>query len=307
MLYNKDMTSIQLIKGSDGSGNAAVATVQSTRSTGATTIVVDTVAGINTTGFAGSMGTPHTFTDPITSETITVISEATAVDFIGHVDGSNLEIDTIAPGYTDAGSAVGDIVIIRPTTQYADNIADVLEVEHNNDGTLKTDSVVTAKIKDANVTYAKVANGIPVQVVNTLSGAVATGSTTIPSDDTKPQITEGDEYMTLAITPKSATNVLVIEVIAFVSYSAAVSVNGAIFQDSTADALAAGAIRNTVGTEMNMLVVRHTMAAGTTSATTFRFRAGGDSAGTLTFNGSGGARRFGGITCSSMVITEYKA
>jgi len=73
------------------------------------------VQGINDT-FCASMGTPHTFVDPVTSETITVISEATAVDFIGHVDGANLEIDTIAPGYTDAGSAVGDIIIIKPTT-----------------------------------------------------------------------------------------------------------------------------------------------------------------------------------------------
>src|SRR4051812_15645158 len=110
------MASIQLIKGSNGSGNANLATIQSSRSPGALTIIVDTVLDINPGGFAGTMGTPHTFTDPVTSETITVISEATAVDFTGHVDGSNLEIDDIAPGYTDGGSDVGDIVIIRPTT-----------------------------------------------------------------------------------------------------------------------------------------------------------------------------------------------
>jgi len=132
------MASIENIKASDGSGNANVATVQNTRSPGSSTIIVDTVLGINVVGFEGSMGTPHTFTDPITSETITVISEATCVDFAGHVDDSNLEIDTIAPGYTDLGSEVGDIIIIRPTTQYADNIASVLETAHNNDGTLKS-------------------------------------------------------------------------------------------------------------------------------------------------------------------------
>lgn len=131
------MTSIQRVKGSDGTRNANVATVQSTRAPGATTIDVDTVLGINPTGFMGTMGTPHTFTDPVTSEIITVISEATAIDFAGHVDGANLEIDTIAPGYTDTnGSAVGDIVIIRPTTQYADNLAAVLAVSHADDGKL---------------------------------------------------------------------------------------------------------------------------------------------------------------------------
>ena len=137
------MASIDTLKASDGTGNASVATVQSVRSPGATTLVVDTVQGINTK-FHATMGTPHTFVDPVTSETITVISEASAVDFVGHVDGSNLEIDTIAPGFTDAGSAVNDIVIVKPTTQWADEVANVLEVSLENDGTLQTDAVLDA-------------------------------------------------------------------------------------------------------------------------------------------------------------------
>jgi hypothetical protein len=163
------MASIENIKASDGSGNASLATVQSTRTAGSSTINVDTVLGINGDGFAGTMGTPHTFTDPVTSETITVISEATAVDFIGHVDGSNLEIDTIAPGYTDAGSEVGDIVIIRPTTQWGDEVAAILETAHNDDGSLKDDAVTTDviaddavttdKLDDASVTPDKLATG----------------------------------------------------------------------------------------------------------------------------------------------------
>jgi len=139
------MASITSLKASDGTGNASVATVQSVRSSGATTLVVDTVQGINTK-FHATMGTPHTFVDPVTSETITVISEATAVDFKGHVDGGNLEIDTIAPGFTDAGSAVNDIVIIKPTTQWADEVAKVLEVTHNDSGTLKDGAVTPEKL-----------------------------------------------------------------------------------------------------------------------------------------------------------------
>lgn len=135
------MASIDQIRASDGSGNANIATIQSSRAPASSTIDVDTVAGIPD-NFMGSMGTPHTFQDPITAETITVISEATAVDFSGHVDGANLEIDDIAPGYTDAGSDIGDIVIIRPTTQYADNVADVLEVSHDDDGTIKKAAIV---------------------------------------------------------------------------------------------------------------------------------------------------------------------
>ncbi len=160
------MASLEIIKGSDGTGNANVATVQSTRSPGATTINVDTVLGINPGGFAGSMGTPHTFTDPITSETITVISEATAVDFTGHIDGSNIEIDDIAPGYTDAGSEVGDIVIIRPTTQYADNLAETLEVTLEDDGELKPDAPI-------NSPQGTIANITPVGAILDYAGASA--------------------------------------------------------------------------------------------------------------------------------------
>jgi len=136
------MPSIDRIKASDGTGPASIATVQNTRAALSSTIVVDTVDNINTT-FYGTMGTPHTFVDPITSETITVISEATAVDFSGHVDGSNLEIDAIDAGFTDNGSDVGDIIIIKPTTEHMNNVAEVLEVAHNDNGTIKNDAITT--------------------------------------------------------------------------------------------------------------------------------------------------------------------
>ncbi len=51
------------------------------------------------------------------------------------------------------------------------------------------------------------------QVVVTQTGAVASGTTVIPYDDTIPQNTEGDEYITRSITPKSATSKLVIDVV----------------------------------------------------------------------------------------------
>ena len=46
--------------------------------------------------------------------------------------------------------------------------------------------------------------GSVLQVVQTQTGAVATTTVTIPFDDTIPQITEGAEFITLAITPKSS-------------------------------------------------------------------------------------------------------
>lgn len=176
-------------------------------------------------------------------------------------------------------------------------------------GALNTNnSVVTANITASAVTYDKVATGIPVQVVNTTSGAVATGTTVVPWDDTIPQNTEGDQYMSLAITPKSATNILVIAIVASLATSGgAKMICGALFQDSTAGALAADAVyAAAVGATLGFPLT-HTMTAATTSATTFKFRAGGETAGTITFNGVASARKFGGIVASSIIITEYKA
>lgn len=153
-------------------------------------------------------------------------------------------------------------------------------------------------------------DGAVVQVVTYQTGAVATGSTVMPIDDTIPQNTEGNEYMTLAITPKATTNILVIDVIAQLSVASAQRIGGALFQDSTAGALAATSVGSTTnGWDAAVIPVhiRHTMVAGMTSATTFKFRAGAAGATTTTFNGQSGARLFGGVMASSITITEYKA
>lgn len=146
-----------------------------------------------------------------------------------------------------------------------------------------------------------------VQVVNTQTGAVATGTTLIPVDDTIPQSTEGDQYMTLAITPKATTNKLKIDVV-FIASSTATGdfITAALFQDSTANALAAAFERNdTAGGKT--ITFTHWMTAGTTSATTFKVRGGSNASGTTTFNGNGGNRRFGGVAASSITITEIAA
>lgn len=155
------------------------------------------------------------------------------------------------------------------------------------------------------LTYAKMASAFPVQKVSANFSAVATGTTVLPLDDTIPQNTEGDQYMTLAITPKSATNKLVIRATAFVSASIGTSLCGALFQDSTANALAADVAYQSQATGVAKLVIEHTMTAGTASATTFKVRCGPQSAGTMTFNGGSGGRFFGGITLSNMTIEEF--
>lgn len=148
-----------------------------------------------------------------------------------------------------------------------------------------------------------------VQQVRFKTGALATGTTLIPNDDTIPQITEGDEYMTLAITPSSATSILRVEVLINMSSSVLADIIAALFQDATASALAANLqSMSAAGASgfVNQLSISYDMVAGTTSSTTFRVRAGASSANTLTVNGFGGARKMGGVMYSSITITELR-
>ncbi len=146
-----------------------------------------------------------------------------------------------------------------------------------------------------------------IQRVTTQTGTLATTTSTIPQDNTIPQITEGAEFMTVAITPTASANKLHIQVTFEVSASVIAHTIGALFQDSTANALATVCGVSAGANNMSTICFSHFMTAGTTSSTTFRFRAGNSTAGggTLTFNGNNSAQLFGGTFASSMVVTEY--
>jgi hypothetical protein len=133
----------------------------------------------------------------------------------------------------------------------------------------------------------------------------STGSTVIPNDDTIPQVTEGDEYLTATYTPKSATSTLLIDVIAFTSHSVGdCQIAAALFKDGAADAIAAG-VSYVSAAKMLPVLVRHSMTSGGTSAITFTVRIGGSVAGTTYFNRSSGvATLLGGVIRSSIRIQE---
>lgn len=143
-----------------------------------------------------------------------------------------------------------------------------------------------------------------IQVVNTQTGAVATGTTTMPFDDTIPQNTEGDQYLTLSVTPKNTNNDLVIDVSVILSTSSSADyLAAALFKDSDAGALAS-TFSYVTGDHPVQLNFKHKMAAGTTSAIAFKVRAGTSGAGTTTLNGQAGVRKHGGVLSSSITITE---
>ena len=135
----------------------------------------------------------------------------------------------------------------------------------------------------------------------------STGTTIVPEDDTIPQNTEGDEYMSISFTPTNASSLLRIEVTAFLTSTATTgSMIGSLFQDSIANALASFNNFSGANGGARHIHIKHHMISGTTNTITFKFRAGQSVAGTTTFNGIAGSRNFGGTIASSITITELR-
>lgn len=146
--------------------------------------------------------------------------------------------------------------------------------------------------------------GDAIQTIWNTSGAVATGTTTVPFDDTIPQNTEGDQYFSTAITANSPCNLARIRSrLNFCNSTLAWQITS-IFQDSTANALKTGYTLN-VSTNYGMQVlVEHLMLFATGSTTTFKLRSGAHTASTTTLNGQAGGRLFGGVSDSFLCVEE---
>jgi hypothetical protein len=152
-------------------------------------------------------------------------------------------------------------------------------------------------------------SGHVLQVVNGLTTAYDSTTNTIPVDDTVPQQggSEGKEFMSLAVTPTNASNKLKIDVVAVLSHTVdTATLVLALFQDATANALAATTQSVSAAAGTATVCLTYYMSAGTTSSTTFKVRGGAGTAGTTGFNGAGGGRYFAGVSTSSITITEIK-
>ena len=128
-------------------------------------------------------------------------------------------------------------------------------------------SAVTQHQASLSITESQISDlaaGLVVNYAATSDGAVNTGTTLMPLDDTIPQNTEGDEYMTLSITPTDADNLLEIEAVGNFSHSAAGRwLLMALFQDSDADALAVAPNYAGANTEIpGQNYIKYVMTAG---------------------------------------------
>jgi len=171
--------------------------------------------------------------------------------------------------------------------------------------TLIVDTVQTDTIKDEAGAFE---HARLVQVVNLISSTTATGTTRSLADNTIPQNDEGVEFMTLAITPTHASNKLLIQVVIELGHSVdQTQTVVALFQDSTAGALSATAQwAPATANRPYTVALNHYMAAGQTSETTFKIRAGSTNAGTQRFNSAASAQFGGGVCGSSITISEIR-
>lgn len=146
------------------------------------------------------------------------------------------------------------------------------------------------------------------QTVTHVTGNVLTGAATIPFDDTVPQITEGDQYLAVNITPGGITNLLEIDVTILMATSVTGG-NGTVslFKGGAVDAIAA--ISQYIATSDRLVdyTFKHIVVAGTTSTININVRAGHESAGTTTINGIASARKLGGVMASRITVKEYLA
>jgi hypothetical protein len=154
------------------------------------------------------------------------------------------------------------------------------------------------------MTGASMPSGSVIQVVNFQTGNAVTTTATRGLNDSIPDSGEGAEFFTLAITPTSATSKLKIDVHFQGHHSASAVCVVWLHQDSGSYAIAAGKTETSADTD-RCISFSHYMTAGTTNATTFKVRGGGNNAGTFAMNGRP-SRVYGGKLSSSITITEIQ-
>lgn len=144
------------------------------------------------------------------------------------------------------------------------------------------------------------------RVKNHAGGATSYGSTAGVIDNTIPQNTEGVELtdLALAITPRSALNLLRAEHHLALSLGAAAQTMVGVFRDSAADAVAAIDFCPTA-TAVFPIRMQSEFLAGTASATTTKIRVGVNAGAAVRLGAdSAGAAVFGGVATSRARVQE---
>lgn len=153
-------------------------------------------------------------------------------------------------------------------------------------------------------------DGVVAQIITISNGSVATTTAAIPYDDTYPDAGEGSDFSGLwssgiTITTTTTDGVLCVEMQAMLASSASPDmIIGTLLVDGS---LIGMTVMPTVTNVPDMMIFKGyvSVSPGTHSAA---FRCGTTNSGTITLNGSAGARKFGAPNAKSvMTLTEMTA
>lgn len=125
---------IGYVRASDGTGEAVRGSVTAARAVGASTLQVDSLAKWPEK-FIATVGTLNS-ENQLTPGTVTV--------FLGHIEDGKIVIDERAPGYADNGNTVGQVVMLKPASAWADMIAELLKDGKNPAGIISMFAGTTA-------------------------------------------------------------------------------------------------------------------------------------------------------------------
>lgn len=201
----------------------------------------------------------------------------------------NIQIGNAGGSLTSLGSATNGQIPIGST---------------NADPVLATLTSANSSITVTNGAGSIDLSGKVVQQIRAQTAASITTATQIPADNTIPQNTEGAEMLTVSITPKNASNVLVIEANVWGSVNAVANFSIAVFVDTTADAIGATTCVISASQYQEACVLKFSLSAGSTSARTYKLRFGPNTA-TGSINGPTTNTYFNGVGYSYLQVTEY--
>jgi hypothetical protein len=183
------------VAASDGTGEAVRAIVTTIRNVGATTLLVDSVSHWPTKFIATSGNL-----DPLTGllSTVTV--------FRGTRTGSIITITAFAPGYPDIGHTVGQVVVLKPSTLWADIVRQYLD----DLSTFTNASTQVALVRNEVINGTK--DGVNKNF--SLNASAVTGSVELYKNGVRQTPGAGNDYtvagvaVTMAVAPLAGTSLL---------------------------------------------------------------------------------------------------
>ncbi len=159
------------LSASDGAGEPVRATVLAARIIGSTSISVNALTNWPTGTFIATTGTL------LANGTL---SPSTVQVFYGTASGTTITILSFASGYSDLGNAINDVVVIKPTTEWANTISDAFTnvIQPNAVASAANLVQVTNAIAGSSPTIAPI--GTDANINLTLKGK-GTGSVLLPA------------------------------------------------------------------------------------------------------------------------------